>query len=353
MPPAPRSGHPYHMHEGIHAQPAALRALTDGQEASIAAAAARLREAPHVWLAGIGSSWHAALVGEQLLARIGRLGRRARAIQTPDLVDDPPAADGAAVVAISHRGNPDLEAALAGAAAARGATVAVTGRGVATRAAHALRTVELEASGCHTVSYTAALAMLAALAAAVGRDEAAARDLAALPEAVAALLGRDASDARASRLGGRRHYWFVGGGPNAATAYEAALKLTEAAWVPATGLAAEQFLHGPWAALEPADVVVLIAPPGASYARCRAVGRVAAEIGATVIALLAEGDREIAALATETITLPAVPELLSPIVAMVPLQLLTYHLAVKAGANPDTLRLEQPAHGRARAALAR
>ena len=72
-----------------------------------------------------------------------------------------------------------------------------------------------------------------------------------------------------------------------------------------------------------------------------------------MVALVAEGDREIAPLAAETIALPAVPELLSPIVAVVPLQLLTYHLAVKAGADPDTLRVEQPAHGRARAALAR
>jgi glucosamine--fructose-6-phosphate aminotransferase (isomerizing) len=353
MPAAPRSGHPYHMHEAMLAQPDALRALTSGQDDRIAEAAARLREAPHVWLAGIGSSWHAALVGEAMLARTGRLGRRVRAIQTPDLVDDPFDNGGGAVVAISHRGNPDLETALARAAAAGGATVAVTGRGVTTRAALALRTVALEASGCHTVSYTTALAMLAALAAAVGRDPAAARELEALPDVVAGLLGREAWDERASRLGGRRHYWFVGAGPNVATAYEIALKLTEAAWIPATGLSAEQFLHGPWAALEPADVVVLIALPGPASARCGAVARVAVEVGATVVALVASEDREVAPLATETIVLPAVPALLSPIVAVVPLQLLTYHLAVKAGANPDTLRAEQPAHGRAGAALAR
>jgi glucosamine--fructose-6-phosphate aminotransferase (isomerizing) len=68
------------------------------------------------------------------------------------------------------------------------------------------------------------------------------------------------------------------------------------------------------------------------------------------VALVSEDDREIAPLAAETIALPTVAELLSPIVAMVPLQLLTYHLAVKAGANPDTMRAEQPAYARARAA---
>jgi glutamine---fructose-6-phosphate transaminase (isomerizing) len=352
MPAAPRSGHPYHMHEAIYAQPGALRLVTRGQSDVIAAAAERLRPAPHVWLAGIGSSWHAALAGELLLARTGRLGRRARAVQTPDLLEYWTDADDAAVLAITHRGSRDLDAALV---RTTGAAVTITGRGVTVPAVvgHALRTVELEDSGCHTVSYTTALAMLAALAAAVGADREAARELEALPDLVATLLGQESWDELAARFGGRRRYWFVGGGPNAATAYEAALKLTEAAWVPATGLTCEQFLHGPWASLEPDDLLVLIAPPGPSYARARAVARVAAAIGASLLALVAEGDREIAPLAGETIALPAVPELLSPITAVVPLQLLVYHLAVEAGANPDTLRVEQAAYGRARAAAVR
>jgi glucosamine--fructose-6-phosphate aminotransferase (isomerizing) len=130
----------------------------------------------------------------------------------------------------------------------------------------------------------------------------------------------------------------VGAGPNTATALEAALKLNEAAWIPALGFNAEQFLHGPWAALEADDVLFLIAPPGPSRARCLDVARVASTIGAAVVALVAEDDREIGALAAETIALPEVPELLSPLAAVVPLQLLTYHMAVLAGANPDTLR---------------
>jgi glucosamine--fructose-6-phosphate aminotransferase (isomerizing) len=275
-------------------------------------------------------------------------------VQTPELVAYWPEADASAVVAITHRGSRDADAALARGARAGGVTVAITGKGVEGPAGvtHALRTVEPEASGCHTVSYTTALAMLAALAAAVGRDAEAAHALQALPDLVAMLLGQEAWEDLAVRFGGRRRYWFVGGGPNIATAYEGALKLTEASWGPAVGLGCDQFLHGPWAALEPGDVLVLIAPPGPSHGRCRDVARIAAEIGAAVVALVAEDDREIASLAAETIALPAVPELLSPIVAVVPLQLLAYHLAVVGGANPDTLRVEQPAHGRARAAVA-
>ena len=144
----------------------------------------------------------------------------------------------------------------------------------------------------------------------------------------------------------------MGGGPNTATAYEAALKMSEANHATALGLHCEQFLHGPWAALESDDVVVLVAPPGAAYARCVAVARVAKEIGAPLVALVQEDDREIAPLAAETIAIPPVNELLSPILTVVPLQLLTYHLALIRGVNPDTMRADEPAHGRALAQLA-
>ena len=352
MSSSPRPGHPYHMHDAIYAQPGALRLLTRGQGPTLAAAAAGLAQAGHVWLTGVGSSWHAALVGELLLARIGGLGARARAVQAFELAEYWPDVANAAVVAISHRGaNVFTAGALARGRAGGGTTVAITGRGTEPSAAadHVLRTVEPEASSSHTVSYTAAVAMLAALAAAVGGDDDVAHQLDAIPDMLATLLGQEAWEELAARFGGRRRYWFVGGGPNTATAYESALKLNEAAWMPAAGFGCDQFLHGPWAAVEPDDVVVLIAPPGRSHARCRDVARVAAELGASLVALVAEDDREIGSLATETIALPAVAELLSPIASVVPLQLLVYHLAVKAGANPDTMRAEQPAYGRARA----
>jgi glutamine---fructose-6-phosphate transaminase (isomerizing) len=349
----PRPGHPYYMHDAIYAQPGALRLLTRGQEATLAAAAAPLSEAEHVWVTGVGSSWHVALVGELLLAQVGRLGRRARALHAFDLTEYGPDPAGAAVVAITHRGaNRYARAALEQGRDGRGATVAIVGKSAEPPAAaqHVLRTVEQERSSCHTVSYTAALAMAATLAAAVGHDDETAHQLDAIPDLLATLLGQEAWEDLATRFGGRRRYWLVGGGPNAATAYEAALKLEEAAWTPAIGLSCEQFLHGPWAAVEPDDVVVLVAPPGPSHARCADAARAVAAIGAALVALVAEDDREIAPLAAETIALPAVAELLSPIVAIVPLQLLTYHLAVKAGANPDTMRSEQPAYARARAA---
>jgi glutamine---fructose-6-phosphate transaminase (isomerizing) len=352
--PAPRAGHPYYMHDAIYAQPGALRLVARGQGDAIAAAAARLRTLDQVLLTGVGTSWHAALVGELLFARAGGLGRRARAFHAFELASYWPDGDArAAVIGITHRGtNHHTLAALARARGNGGAGVAITGKSTdAVAVDWMLRTVDQESSGTHTVSYTTALALLAALAAAVGGQSGAARELDAIPDLVASLLGQESWDDLAARYGSARYFWFVGGGPNTATALEAALKMNEAGHATTAGFNCEQFLHGAWAALEREDVVFLVTPPGPSRERCLAVARVVKEIGAPLVALAREDDREIAALATETIAIPEVDELLSPILTVVPLQLFVYHAAVRRGVNPDVTRSDQPAYARARSAF--
>ncbi|HEY3186451.1 MAG TPA: SIS domain-containing protein [Solirubrobacteraceae bacterium] len=345
------TGHPFHMHDAIYAQPGALRLVARGNERALGEAAGRLRDAAHVIVTGVGTSWHAALVGESLLAGIGRLGLRARAIHAFDLVAYGPSPDaGTAVIVVSHRGasryaRQALERAKAGGAVA----VAVTGKGSDGLGAAdvVLRTVEAETSRAHTTSYTGALALLALLAAEVGGDADFRHAVDGLPDHVALLLGQESWEDLAKRFGGRRRYWFVGGGPNAATALEAALKTCETSHAAALGSSAEQFLHGAWGALSADDLVVLVAPAGAAHARAVDVARVAREVGAPVLAVVTEGDREVTALAEETIEIADVPEVLSPVLAVVPLQLLAYHLAVTSGANPDTMRAEEPPYARA------
>lgn len=356
-PPPPRSGHPYYMHDAIYAQPGALRLVLRGNGEALREAAGRLREARQVLLAGIGTSWHATLVGELLLARAGRLGHRVRALHSFELVNYWPAPDPqTGVVVVSHRGTKrySLEA-LQRAKAGGGVGVTITGKGSGDGlgiADYTLRTVEQEASAAHTISYTCALALLAALAAEIGGDDEVPRALDALPDQLAFLLGQEAWENLAARFADRRRYYFVGGGPNTATALEAALKMSEANHAIAAGFGCEQFLHGPYCALTREDVLFVVAPPGRAYERCLMAAQAARAIGAPVVALVRDGDRDIAPLAAETIALPEVDELLSPIPAIVPLQLFTYHLALQRGVNPDTMRSDQPEHGRARALLA-
>ena len=355
-PPA-RSGHPYYMHDAIYAQPGALRLVVRDNAEALGRTAVRLRQADRTILSGIGTSWHATLVGELLLAHVGRLGHRVRAFHSFELVGYWPAlGPKTGVVVVSHRGTKrySLEA-LVRAKAEGGVAVVITGKGSGDGLAvadHTLRTVDQESSAAHTISYTCALALLAALAADLGGDDAIRRALDQIPDHLAGLLGQTSWAKLAARFAERQRYYFIGGGPNTATAYEAALKMNEANHATALGFNCEQFLHGPWSAVNRADVVFLVALPGHGYERCLTAARAAREIGAAIVAIVADGDREIAPLATETIVVPAVPELLSPILAIVPLQLFTYHLAVQRGVNPDTMRADQPDHGRARALIA-
>ena len=354
--PSPRAGHPYFMYESIFAQPGAIRLVVRNNRATVEMAASRLREMERVLLLGIGTSWHAALVGEILFQQLGGLGYRARALHSFEFRNywrDPGTNTG--VVVVSHRGTKrfSLEA-LQKAKAGGGVGVAITGKGSGEGMAladHTLTTVEQERSAAHTVSYTTALALLVALAGAIGGHEAATRELEGIPDQIALLLGQESWEELAAKFKDRRRYYFVGGGPNAATAYEAALKMSECNYTQAQGFQVEQFLHGPWAALEPEDLVTLIAPPGPSYERCLTVARVAREIGAPVLALVEEGEKEIAALSEYVIEWPSVSEWLTPILAVVPLQLFAYFLAVHRGINPDTVRRDHPPYARAHAAF--
>src|SRR5262249_53452329 len=85
-PPPPRTAHPYYMHEAIYAQPGALRLVMRPNAAALEGAVGRLRATDQVLLTGIGTSWHATLVGELLFARIARLGHRVRALHAFELV---------------------------------------------------------------------------------------------------------------------------------------------------------------------------------------------------------------------------------------------------------------------------
>ncbi len=352
-PPPPRAGHPYFMYESIYSQPGAIRLVLRNNAEALTAAAAHLKAVEQVFLSGIGTSWHACLVGELLLSQIGRLGHRVRAFHSFEFRNywpDPGPKTG--VIVVSHRGTKrfSLEA-LQKAKAAGGVGVVITGKGSGEGlkiADYVLSTIEQENSAAHTVSYTTALALLAALAAEIGGDPGTMHALEAVPDQMAFLFGQESWEELATQFQNRRRYYFVGGGPNTATAYEAALKMNEANYTTTVGLNCEQVLHGPWAAMEASDLVWLIAPPGPSYERCLALARAANEIGTPVVGMVEEGDTELSALCVQTITLPPIPELLTPMLAVVPLQLFTYHLALLRGTNPDTMRANHPAYGRAR-----
>src|SRR5262245_28575257 len=259
-----RSEHPYHMHDAIYAQPGALRLLGRGNAEALEAATISLRACHHLILCGTGSSRHAALVAERLFATAGGFGHRARVQRAFELAGAWPTQDASTgLVLVTHRAASPAEHDLLARAKATGATtVVVTSRDVASvaHADHLLRTVAAEASQALTVGYTCAVGMRAMLAAAIGSDDDLQRALDGIPDPLALLLGQESWEEMAARFADRRRYFFVGGGPEAATALEAALKASETGHLIASGFDTEDFLHGAWVALEETDLLAHRAP---------------------------------------------------------------------------------------------
>ena len=165
------------------------------------------------------------------------------------------------------------------------------------------------------------------------------RELAALPGKVErAIALDDRVRAIAERFAGARDFLFIGRHTGYPAALEGALKLKELSYVHASGYPAGELKHGPIALVEEGVPVVAIAT------RCHVYPKMLSNIqevrarGASVIGVVTEGDVEAAALADHVIEVPETPELLSPVVVTVPLQLLAYHVAVLRGCDVDQPR---------------
>jgi len=121
-------------------------------------------------------------------------------------------------------------------------------------------------------------------------------------------------------------------------ALEGALKLKEISYIHAEGYPAAEMKHGPIALIDEEMPVFVIATKGASYEKVVSnIQEVKARKG-KVIAIVTEGDTAVKAIADHTIEIPASPDALVPLLAVVPLQLISYHIAVMRGCNVDQPR---------------
>ncbi len=132
--------------------------------------------------------------------------------------------------------------------------------------------------------------------------------------------------------------YFIGRGIAFPTAKEGALKLKEIAYIHSSAHPAGELKHGPLTLIEEGSLVFALVTSGA--ARDRMLGNIE-EVkarGADVLTLASEEDQEIKEHSEEVISLPAVPELFSPLIYILPLQLLSYYIGLKRGHNPDKPR---------------
>jgi glucosamine--fructose-6-phosphate aminotransferase (isomerizing) len=355
LPAQVRAAHPYFMYDEIISQPLALRTAIE-QGAKAAEWPGLFAGRSTVYLTGCGTSFHAAMVGEHWLRTLG-VAQHVRAAEAFELAlgnfslsaDD-------ALIAFSQGGGKSRTLEAARLAKKSGASVlAVTGHQDSPLAgvADALlwTGVVSDISWAHTVSYSAALAGFLRLALnADGEKELdIVAELGRVPDAIAAYL-RDQTAIRAltRQFLRQRRVFLAGSGVNLATALEGALKMRETNYAHADGIGVEYFLHGPVSSLDSASLLIAIAPSGAARQRAIEVLSAARTIGAATLALGEVGDAGVAAASDAMIELPPLYELLTPLLYVVPLQLLAYWQSVELGVNPDLIRRDQQPYLEAR-----
>jgi glucosamine--fructose-6-phosphate aminotransferase (isomerizing) len=163
--------------------------------------------------------------------------------------------------------------------------------------------------------------------------------LALLPDLVGRVLEHgDEYEQLANQFHDREHFLYLGRGINYPVALEGALKLKEISYIHAEGYPAGEMKHGPIALIDEAMPVVAIAVRDHVYEKMISQIEQVKARGGIVIALATEGDADIAAKADHILSVPAITPLLSPVVNVVPLQLLAYYLAVRRGCDVDQPR---------------
>jgi glucosamine--fructose-6-phosphate aminotransferase (isomerizing) len=348
------------MYQTMHRQPADLRRLLDTGWDQAEAAARLVAPSARLFLVGIGTSYHAAMVGEWLFRAVGRDARAVLSFDFAAYPDLYPLRPNDAVVVMAHSGTKTFTMRALERARARGATALSVGSLTAQHPGSqlVLRTVERERSAAFTASHTAAMFVLAQIAFVLGEHEGipGAHDLrgalAGLPALVAAVLDREDEVLDVSREAAARQVYVTGAGPNAATALEAVIKAREAATGKIDALPLEQFLHGPLVTVDAGDLAILVNVRGAnatSSTRTTEVARVLDLIGARIW-LVGQGVTTVPG--ATVFELPELDELISPILAVVPMQILAYQMAVRRGTNPDRFRRDDPRYDEALGTIA-
>jgi len=362
---AEKGGFRHFMLKEIYEQPRAMRdtllgriGLEDGEVhlEELGPDAEGRRSAARVLLLACGTSWHAALVGKFLIEHLAGI---------PTEVDygsefryrSPLVGPGTLAVGISQSGETADTLAAFREAKGRGAlplaVCNVPGSMLTRAAAGTLLThAGPEIGVASTKAFTAQLVALALLALHLGRlrdalSPAACREhlaqLTRIPHLMERTLEHEPALEGLSRaLAHARDFLYIGRGVNYPIALEGALKLKELSYLHAEGYPAGEMKHGPIALVDEDLPVVALCPAGRVYEKMISNVQEAKARGGRVIAIASEGDvalRQVLDGPSDTLVeVPACPEIWSPFLTVLPLQLLAYHVALRAGRDVDQPR---------------
>jgi glutamine---fructose-6-phosphate transaminase (isomerizing) len=308
-------------------------------------------EIRRITVVACGTSWHAGLVGRHIIEELAGIPvsveyaseyRYRRQLPVP----------GTLTVAISQSGETaDTLEALRGARAAGSRVIGLVNVVGSTIAREADGGIYLHAGPeigvASTKAFTSQVTALALLGLYMGRhrglsveagQEIACR-LAQLPGLVARTLALEPDiRAIAEAYADRSNFLYLGRGVNFPVALEGALKLKEISYIHAEGYPAAEMKHGPIALIDENMPVVVVAPRDDVYLKVVSNMQEVKARGGRVVAVTTEGNGDLGALVEQQLRVPSTAPLLSPILTVIPLQLLAYHIAVLRGCDVDRPR---------------
>jgi len=312
---------------------------------------ARCSRVRRIVIVGCGTSWHAGLIGRDVLEQL---------VGVPVAVEyaseyryrKPLRAAGTLTVAISQSGETaDTLEAVRAARAAGSSVIGIVNVVGSTIAREADGGIYLHAGPeigvASTKAFTSQLVALLLLGLYLGRvrglslreGRALAEQLAQLPDLVGRALALEPQvRALAEEYADTRNALYLGRGVNFPVALEGALKLKEISYIHAEGYPAAEMKHGPIALIDENMPVVFVAPRDHVYPKVLSNMQEVKARGGQIIAITTEGNGGLAHLADHQLCVPVSSPLVSPILTVIPLQLLAYHIAVRRGCDVDRPR---------------
>jgi len=355
-----KGGYDHYMLKEINEQPNSIKDSMRGrlghgnriQLGGIVEYENKIMHAKRIIIVACGTSWHAGLVAEYLFEDLARIPVEVE-YASEFRYRNPVIGEDDVVIAISQSGETADTLAAIELAKSKGATVLgicnVVGSSIS-RATHAGSYTHAgpEIGVASTKAFTAQVTVLTLMALSIARKKGAipeskyqqlAVELSAIPNKVADVLATEPLiRALSEEFKDVAHFLYLGRGYNFPVALEGALKLKEISYIHAEGYPAAEMKHGPIALIDENMPVVVLATNRSAYEKIVSnIQEVKARKG-RVIAIVSEEDEAISELAEHVIVIPETEEALTPLLSVIPLQLLAYHIAVLRGCNVDQPR---------------
>ncbi|MCB9031605.1 MAG: glutamine--fructose-6-phosphate transaminase (isomerizing) [Chitinophagales bacterium] len=355
-----KGGYDHYMLKEINEQPNSIKDSMRGrlghgnriQLGGIVEYENKIMHAKRIIIVACGTSWHAGLVAEYLFEDLARIPVEVE-YASEFRYRNPVIGEDDVVIAISQSGETADTLAAIELAKSKGATVLgicnVVGSSIS-RATHAGSYTHAgpEIGVASTKAFTAQVTVLTLMALSIARKKGAipeskyqqlAVELSAIPNKVADVLATEPLIRTLSEeFKDVAHFLYLGRGYNFPVALEGALKLKEISYIHAEGYPAAEMKHGPIALIDENMPVVVLATNRSAYEKIVSnIQEVKARKG-RVIAIVSEEDEAISELAEHVIVIPETEEALTPLLSVIPLQLLAYHIAVLRGCNVDQPR---------------